>query len=200
MQSEGIGQEARTGRWLAVARQGDASAFAQLYEHIAPSLHTWAWLRLRPEQRAHMDPADLVQEVWFRAWRQIGEFEGDGSYFRFWIFRIAKNVLLEGLRRGQRSQAVGGPSTRVQHLAGVADQATAVSQAVARDESLALFRERVDGLPEEDRRLVLHCGLEGLSYAQVAQRMELSEAAVAKRWQRLRARLEASDLPRFLLA
>ncbi|MEZ5974570.1 MAG: RNA polymerase sigma factor [Planctomycetota bacterium] len=200
MGPEAIGKEAQTGRWLAFAKDGDAGAFASLYEHIAPSLHTWAWLRLRPEQRAHMDPADLVQEVWARAYSQIGTFEGDGSYFRFWIFRIAKNVLLEAMRRGQRSAAVGGPSTRLQHLGGVLDPATAVSQAVARDESLALFRERVEALPEDERQLVLHCGLEGLSYAQVAERLQLGEAAVAKRWQRLRARLEGGDLPRFLLA
>ena len=195
-----IGQDQKTAGWLSQARTGDQEGFASLYEHIAPSLHTWASLRIRPEQRAFIDPADLVQEVWMRAWRQMESFEGDGQYFRFWIFRIAKNVLLEGIRRGQNAQAVGGPSTRLQQAAGVPDQATAVSQKVSRDERLALFREKVAGLPEDDRKLVLHCGLEGLPHAKVAQQMDLTESAVTKRWQRLRQKLQATDLPEYLLA
>ena len=195
-----LGKDARTAGWLSQAQSGDEAGFASLYEHIAPSLHTWASLRIRPQQRAFIDPADLVQEVWMRAWRQMESFEGDGQYFRFWIFRIAKNVLLEGIRRGQNAQAVGGPSTRLQHAQGVPDQATAVSQRVARDERLALFREKVAALPEDERKLVLHCGLEGLPHAQVAQQLDITEGAVTKRWQRLRTKLQASDLPEYLLA
>lgn len=195
-----IGAEGPTRVWLAQAQEGDQKGFAELYEHIAPSLHTWAYLRIRPEQSAHLDPADLVQEVWLRAWRQMETFEGDGSYFRFWIFRIAKNVLLEAVRRGQKSKGAGGPTTRLNQAHAQLDHATAVSQRVSRDESLGLFREEVGKLPEDDRKLVLHCGLEGLPHVQVAERMGLSGEAVTKRWQRLRARLAHSDLPQYLLA
>lgn len=186
--------------WLTQAQEGSQQGFAELYEHIAPSLHTWAHLRIRPEQSAHLDPADLVQEVWLRAWRQIDSFEGDGSYFRFWIFRIAKNVLLEAVRRGQKSKGAGGPSTRLKQANNQLDHATAVSQKVARDESLGLFRDQVELLDPDERKLVLHCGLEGLPHAQVAERLGLSCEAVTKRWQRLRTRLADSELPQYLLA
>ena len=195
-----IGADGPTRMWLTQAQEGDQQGFSELYEHIAPSLHTWAHLRIRPEQSAHLDPADLVQEVWLRAWRQMESFEGDGSYFRFWIFRIAKNVLLEAVRRGQKTKGAGGPSTRLKQANDQLDQATAVSQRVARDESLVLFRDQVDLLAVDERKLVLHCGLEGLPHAQVAERLGLSSEAVTKRWQRLRERLAHSDLPQYLLA
>ncbi|MBL4771222.1 MAG: RNA polymerase sigma factor [Planctomycetes bacterium] len=195
-----IGEEGPTRMWLTQAQEGDQQGFSELYEHIAPSLHTWAFLRIRPEQSAHLDPADLVQEVWLRAWRQMSTFEGDGTYFRFWIFRIAKNVLLEAVRRGQKSKGAGGPTTRLNQANAQIDHATAISQKVARNESLGLFRDRVGELPEDDRKLVLHCGLEGLPHAQVAERLGLSSEAVTKRWQRLRTRLAQSDLPQYLLA
>ncbi len=195
-----IGADGPTRMWLTQAQEGNQQGFSELYEHIAPSLHTWAHLRIRPEQSAHLDPADLVQEVWLRAWRQMESFEGDGSYFRFWIFRIAKNVLLEAVRRGQKTKGAGGPSTRLKQANNQLDQATAVSQRVARDESLGLFRDQVDLLAVDERKLVLHCGLEGLPHAQVAERLGLSSEAVTKRWQRLRERLAHSDLPQYLLA
>jgi DNA-directed RNA polymerase specialized sigma24 family protein len=37
---------------------------------------------------------------------------------------------------------------------------------------------------EDDRQLVIHCGLQGLSSEEAAERMGLKPATVAKRWQR----------------
>ena len=71
---------------------------------------------------------------------------------------------------------------------------------LARDEQLAAFREAVEALSEEDRALVVHCGMEGMSRAEVAERLGLGVEAVTKRWQRLRARLEERGLPEMLLA
>ena len=90
--------------WVRSARKGDAGDFARLYEHIAPAVHTWAALRLRPDQAAMLDPGDLVQEVWLRAWRRIDDFDHERIPFRFWVFRIAKNVLLE-LDNKERAEA-----------------------------------------------------------------------------------------------
>ena len=69
--------------WVRSARNGDAGDFARLYEHIAPAVHTWASLRLRPNQAAMLDPGDLVQEVWLRAWRRIDDFDHERVPFRF---------------------------------------------------------------------------------------------------------------------
>ena len=77
---------------------------------------------------------------------------------------------------------------------------TAVSMRLSRDEGLAAFRAEVDALPEDDRKLVVHCGLEGLPLGEVAQRLGLSTEATGKRWQRLRARLAEGTLPEHLLA
>jgi RNA polymerase sigma factor (sigma-70 family) len=80
------------------------------------------------------------------------------------------------------------------------DSVTAVSKRMVRDESLASFRARIEQLAEEERKLVLHCGLEGLPHKEVAERMGLGVEAVTKRWQRLRARLVDGGLPGQLLA
>jgi RNA polymerase sigma-70 factor, ECF subfamily len=188
------------------ARAGDSARFAELYERLAPALFAWAQIRIRSELKPWLEPQDLVQEVWCRAWRSFPSFDpaertGSGA-FRYWIFRIAKHVLLEAVResRSPTFRAGSGSTTRLFALREVPDSVTAASRRLARSESLERFARWMQDLDEEDRRLVVHCGLEGMRHDEVAARLQLSTAAVDKRWQRLRSRVEAQREPRELLA
>ncbi|MFT4538389.1 MAG: RNA polymerase sigma-70 factor (ECF subfamily) [Planctomycetota bacterium] len=192
-------EDPRTMRLVREARQGSSESFEELYASIAPALHTWADLRIRPGQRSLIEPQDLVQEVWFRALRALEDFDPERIPFRLWIFRVAKNVLLEAFRK-QRGSSVGiGPTTKMRAIHSLPDSVTAVSKRLMRDESLSIFAEEVRGLPEEEQKLVLHCGLEGLPYKEVAERLRITSDAVAKRWQRLRSKLNNGSLPAMLL-
>jgi RNA polymerase sigma factor (sigma-70 family) len=145
-----------------------------------------------------------VQEVWCRAWRIFPQFDPASGTFRYWVFRIAKNVLLEALRKldspGFRARAGDGgrQGAKVFELGDVPDSATAVSRRVAREESLQLFSRWVQSLEDDDRMLLIHHGLEGLSQSEVADRLSLNRETVAKRWQRLLARVAEQKLPRGL--
>lgn len=190
-----------TQRLARAAREGDAQRFGELYARIAPALFTWASLRIRPAMRGALDPEDVVQEVWCRAWKSIDRYDPDETPFRLWVFRIAKNVLLEGFRKLRRGgEPAAGPTTRLFQLQNLPDSATAVSRKVARHEGIAVLLEWVEALDDEDRQLFVHCGLEGLSYAEVAERMQLQRDTIAKRWQTLRARIASFGAPRELLA
>lgn len=187
---------------LLAARAGDAAKFAELYERIAPALYAWSSLRIRPSMRAWVDPQDVVQEVWVRAWRAFPAFEAENASFRAWIFRVAKNVLLEAFRKVQRlapGAAGAGPTTRMLQMQGVPDHATRVSERVARDDSLRHVLAYVEELEPEEQELFVHCGLEGMSYAEASERMSLQRDAVAKRWQSLRERIGRHGLPKALL-
>ena len=69
------------------AKAGDEQRFAELYERLAPALYTWASLRIRPAMRGSIDPQDVVQEVWCRAWKGFGRFDPQETPFRSWVFR-----------------------------------------------------------------------------------------------------------------
>jgi RNA polymerase sigma factor (sigma-70 family) len=182
------------------AKAGDEQRFAELYERIAPALYTWASLRIRPSMRGALDPQDVVQEVWCRAWKGFDRFDPKETPFRSWVFRIAKNVMLEGFRKLQRSGAsAAGPSTRLFQMQNLPDSATAISGKVARHEGIQVLLGWAQSLPEEERQLFVHCGLEGLSYAEVAERMQLQRDTVAKRWQTLRARVAQFGVPKDLV-
>ena len=188
------------GSWLRRVRSGGEVAFNELYEEVAPALFAWARVRIRAGRGVHLDPTDLVQEVWCRAWRGLKDLDEEVP-LRPWLFRIAKNVLLESLRSQQRNDRGGGmgPSTRHMALHNAPDFATTVSRRMMRDENLAAFDETLRELASEERDLIVLCGLEGLPLKDVAERLGLGLEAVTKRWQRLRGRLRAGPMPPDLL-
>lgn len=184
-------------------RAAELARFQALYEAIAPSLYAWAEIKIRPQMRGLVDPADVVQEVWYRAWRSFAAAGLESESFRRWIFRVAKNVLLESfraLRANDTPGAAAGESARLRRLAEVPDTATAITRRVARDEGLKLFAHWTVGLEEDDRALIVHLGLEDMDRAELAGRLGISEASLAKRWERLTARMAESKTTRDLFA
>ena len=186
--------------WLQRVRSEGESAFNELYAEVAPALFAWARVRIRAGRGVHLDPSDLVQEVWCRAWRGLDDLAEDIP-LRPWLFRIAKNVLLEALRSHQRDNRSGGmgPTTRHMVLHNAPDFATTVSRRMMRDENLAAFDRALQGMPTSERDLIVLCGLEGLPLQDVAARLGLGLEAVTKRWQRLRGRLSTESGPADLL-
>src|SRR5262249_43066081 len=51
------------------------AALSDLYAPLAPALHAWACMRLGPEDRLRLQPEDLTQEVWLRAFKVFHGFD-----------------------------------------------------------------------------------------------------------------------------
>ena len=182
-------------------RPSGEPSFPSLYEEVAPALYAWASLRLRPGLRGRIDPEDVLQEVWVRAIEAEPRRRELGTAFRPWVFGMAKNVLLEALRKTElgRGEGWGNPSSHLALVDQLPDQATAITRRVAKDENMRLFLERARELADDDRMILLHHGFEGLAHADVATRLGLPRDTVAKRWQRLRSRLLEEPTLRGLL-
>lgn len=168
--------------------------FTARYAEAAPALHAWARLSVRGALAGRLDPEDLVQEVCVAAFGSRAVYDPARGSFRGWLFGVARNVLLVQLRATARARARGDAADPLHSRAAeVPEEATTVSRRVARDERLARAVERLEQLEEDDRRLVVLRGLEGLSHAEVAEVTGLGEEQAGKRWRRLRARL--AELP-----
>ncbi len=176
-------------------------AFSVEFESLAPSLFAWAVLRLPAGARAQFEPEDLLQEVACRAYEQFERFDSAIASFRSWVFGIARNVLREALRFLARQPASRtGDRLETGWIHQLADPATSISRRIARDETLRSVVTKLSALPEEDRRLLVYRGLEGLEHVEVGRLLGVSADAAEKRWQRLCARLEPLGLPHGLFA
>ena len=177
---------------LAGKASGDpAGAFRAIYARMAPALVAWATLRIPPGIRSRLEPEEVAQEVWVRAMSRIDRFDPNRSPFRALIFRIAGLVLLEGFRRvGSRSS--GGLGGSGSGLASVPADITSACQAAVRDENVQALVTLTATFNDEERKLLLYRGLEGLPHEEVAQLLGVDREAAMKRWQRLRQRLSDS--------
>ncbi len=176
------------------ARRGDVESFNQLYRDLAPALYAWASLHVHAELRPRIDPDDLVQECCYRALRGLETYDPDRAPFRSWIFAIANNVLREAARALARLPA---GHERIDPGLEIPARTTAITTRMARDESLQGFLQRLQSQPEDDRRLLIYRGLEGLSFEEIGVLVGSSAATVAKRWQRLRDRIQQSPFVLF---
>ena len=81
------------------------AAIRQLYSHYAKALHGYVD-QFCPD-RASAD--DIVQETFIRAWRHLPQLSADDRPVRPWLFRVARNLLIDANRAAQaRPMTVSG--------------------------------------------------------------------------------------------
>ncbi len=173
------------------------------YATLGPALEAWARLRLKPQFKRLISPEDLTQEIWLRATQIRNSFDPKRATFRTWLFSIAKHVLLEAqrsLRRHSMEMTPEGHSSRIARIEAVPDDLSAITRRLRVDEGVARFVDRVSELDDLDRKIIIHCGLEEMSVAEAATRLDGTPAAIAKRWQRLRDRMRDWKVTRDLIS
>jgi RNA polymerase sigma-70 factor (ECF subfamily) len=162
-----------------VRQQGTAAAdlsagFYALYEREAALV--MRYLRSAVRDRALAE--DLCGDAFCRAWDAWPRFKGDEREARAWVMRIARNLVIDRVRRDGRLRFEALPES----AAGI--DATETSAA-----SLDL-RRAMSGLGRDDRDL-LALRVAGLSHVEIAAVQGRSEDAVKKAWQRALAQLRA---------
>jgi RNA polymerase sigma-70 factor (ECF subfamily) len=168
------------GRWLAWARSGDPRGFEQLVRWLERPLAGFVRARGADDWEA------LTNDVLVRAFGRIEQFEGNAVRFRAWIFRIARNALIDEHRR--RERRVDAVPTLPHHL----------PQPLADDDPTAAVegRERVDAmlaeLTDEQREVVLLRIVAGLSVEETAEVVGRRPGAVRTLQHRALARLRRS--------
>lgn len=81
---------------LQAAREGDESAWAEIYGDLAPAVLGY----LRGSNAP--DPENVVGEAFLQVARDVGRFNGDYQRFRAWVFTIAHHRLVDARRHSAR--------------------------------------------------------------------------------------------------
>jgi len=163
-------------RELAIrASGGDAGAFRRLVREHSGLVYRVA-LRILGAQEAQ----DASQEAWVRAWRNIENFRGE-SAFSTWLYRITVNTCLSARRKESRRKEREFSGDELPFLpepgGGDADPEAAALSAHQREELLGAL----DHVRTEHRAALVLRHMEGLSYAEIAQVLEIPEGT-AKGW------------------
>ena len=90
------------GELVVRAQRGDDRAFAALYEHHAPAVYRFLRRRLRgPDALVE----DLTADVFVKAYDKLDRFTDRGVPFSAWLYRIARNHLVDHLRLQSKEAA-----------------------------------------------------------------------------------------------
>jgi RNA polymerase sigma-70 factor (ECF subfamily) len=156
---------------------GDTSAFRVVVDECGGRVFRMLARMLGNDSGAE----DVLQDVLVSAFEALrdGRFDGRSSVYT-WVYRIAVNAALDALRRRGRQAQAPPPTAPVSPMAGGVIEAR-----------FALRRLEVllDALPVEQRSALVLKELEGLSSAEVAAALGISEGAVEQRLVRARATL-----------
>jgi len=159
---------------------------ADFHEEALP--HMDAVFRFALRLSGAQDQAeDLVQETFLRAFRSWDRYT-PGTQCKSWLFTICRNVFLRQRERGQRHDEIvaehvdrsTGPFEVVNPVwveAGKTDPEGDFFDSIV-DEAVL---KRVSELPEDFRTAVILSDLEGLSYQEIAEVMEVPVGTVKSR-------------------
>jgi RNA polymerase sigma-70 factor (ECF subfamily) len=163
---------------VSAAQTGDAGAFETLVRQYTPAVYGHAL-------RFFGDPGvaeDVVQEVFVKAYRSLGSFDGR-STFSTWLFRVTRNACLDTFRAGKRQAAPVDPLD-LPNLPNAGGNEFADGVDMTRDLERAL-----ETVPPEERDAFNAVALFGLTYAQASEALGAPVGTVKSRVFRARKAL-----------
>ena len=160
------------------ARQGDEDSFAEIVRRYSPRVFQVASRFFR--QRSQVE--DIAQEVFLKAYRQLGKFEARGS-FEGWLTRIATNTCLNELRSGKRHPATTLADVTADENAWLEHQAanpTGSSEGSIEDKVIAtdLAEKLLQQMTPDDRLVLTMVDGQELSIKEVAHATGWSESKI----------------------
>jgi RNA polymerase sigma-70 factor (ECF subfamily) len=158
------------------AQRGDEGAFSILVRRYETRVFNYA-LRLVGDRSL---AEDVTQEVFLRVFQGLPTFSL-GCRFKTWLFQVTRNRVLDELRARDR---------RPRHLVGLDDVPVleVVDAPLEQGETLAAVWQAVQGLPADRKMALLLRDLVGLSYAEIADTLEVTMSTV--KWRIFKAREE----------
>jgi RNA polymerase sigma-70 factor, ECF subfamily len=195
------GEPTETQELLKRARGGDQSAFEELFQRHRKRLQKAIAMRIDRRLSARIDASDVLQETHLEAFRRMPNYLANNEMpFYLWLHWIAREKVLALHRRhlGAEKRAVicevpllpvDSSATFVSGI--IAGREPSPSQALAKTELAERLRLALGQLDTDDRDLILWRHFEQLSARDMAQLLQISESAAAKRYIRAVERLRA---------
>ncbi len=175
------------------ARRGDHAAFRVLVERYQQRAYRLALRILHDEEMAQ----DAVQDAFLKVYSSLGRFEGRSRFYT-WLYRVVLNLCLDLRRRDRSSRHVewaeehtplseGADPDSEEPMEGAAPSPHHVLE---RAELRQRMAAAIEELPDAARRTLLLREVDGLSYEEIAQALEIPKGTVMSRLHYARRRMQ----------
>ncbi|BBE17160.1 RNA polymerase ECF-type sigma factor [Aquipluma nitroreducens] len=148
--------------------EGDSFAFEVLFYKYRNKIKGFA-LKIVPAQ---IDPEEIVQEVFVRVWLKKEAIDPEKD-FQSYLFTIAKHLVLDHLKSAVNKKLYFVGEHFQQDLLEEEGVEASISE-----ETEAKLQKLINEIPERRREIFRLSRFEGLSYKQIAERLNISENTV----------------------
>jgi RNA polymerase sigma-70 factor, ECF subfamily len=176
-------------------QEGDHEAFRALYTRYHRRAYAVAYGVVKNKQ----DALDVVQDGFVKVHKHIDKFQGTSSFYT-WLYRIIMNLAIDHVRRrrnakgleyddrvGRDDDEIAGSSSLLPRILDANPGKT-----VIRRELLDRIQAALEELPEYHRAVILLREVEGLSYEEMAQVLDVPKGTIMSRLFHARKKMQAA--------
>jgi len=146
----------------AIAKDDDV-ALHTLYQRYGGLVYSLAYRMIRDQSRAE----EVVQETFIRVWRTANTFDVERGRVEAWVVTIARNVTISLLRK-EPAKPTEDYSAEVNALV---DEQAGPEDAAWINDRRQIVREALHEIPEAQRRVVIMAYFDGLTQAEIAEKL-----------------------------
>jgi RNA polymerase sigma-70 factor (ECF subfamily) len=171
---------------------GDLSAFEPLVEKYRQRVWRLAYNVLRDREEAW----DVAQDAFIRAYQALPSFRGQSAFYT-WLFRIVMNLAADRARqRAARGRAFGTERVGEEEWErAMMDQGASPDASAVQTEDRERIIRALETLSDDHRAIIMLGDVEGLSYREMAEVLEVPIGTVMSRLHNARKRLRQALKP-----
>jgi RNA polymerase sigma-70 factor (ECF subfamily) len=177
---------------IAAVRSGDMRAFRELVERYQRRVYAVAMRYCKNGD----DAMDRTQEAFVKAYQNLERFQGTSGFYT-WLYRITTNVCLDFLRREKRHSGHADYDDQRDQVSGDDSMPTMGSgPGVAPDrayQNLELgeqMKAALETLSPDHRSILILREVDGLSYDEIAEELDIPRGTVMSRLHHARAKMK----------
>lgn len=175
--------ESHEDKLISRAAAGDGAAFSELMTMHEKRMYAVA-LRMCANRE---DAQDCLQDAMLRVYRSIGGFKGQSS-FSTWVYRITMNTCLDELRR-RKTRSASSLDTMLEGGWSPTDGENGPEKQAVASEQRRVLNSAIADLPEDMRSAIVLRDVQGFSYEEIAEMLEVNIGTIKSRISRGREKL-----------
>ncbi|MDD9940695.1 MAG: sigma-70 family RNA polymerase sigma factor [Myxococcales bacterium] len=161
-------------------QNGDQSAYRALFDRYNRRAFAVAFGVLKNPE----DAGDVVQDAFIKVHKHIGNFQGNSSFYT-WLYRIVMNLAIDHLRKRRKTTDFDDGIAR-DDAAGDGALMPKIADAspgrnVQRRELTDHIQQALEQLPEYHRAVIVLREIDGLSYEEMAEVLEVPKGTIMSR-------------------
>lgn len=162
---------------IKACQNGELTNFTQLYDSYHQTIYRFIYYRIHHRETAE----DLTSTVFIKALENIGQFKPNKGTFSAWIYRIARNAIIDHVRATRGTDDIT--------LAFDLSDNTNIPRDFDNREQLQKVWRYLKDLDAKQRDIVIMRIWDGLSHREIAETLSMTEASVKMAFSRTMSKL-----------